>query len=123
MQHQPRPPKLPKEPTESTAPLPTPAPIKRPAIIKAPVLKKKFKSNEEAVVRILLEEMTIAIERGEPMRTFPSSYINCDIRYYNIDFIVEKYGLFDVVVIDPPWRIRGGQRNSDSPFMFSNSEG
>ena len=88
---------------------------------RAPTLRKKFRTSEEAVVRILVEEMLTSLEKGEPMRCFPSSYINCDIRYYNIDYIVEKFGLLDVVVIDPPWRIRGGQRNSDSPFMFSNS--
>jgi mRNA (2'-O-methyladenosine-N6-)-methyltransferase len=39
-----------------------------------------------------------------------------------MDFITEKFGCLDVIVIDPPWSIRGGQRNSDSPFMFSNSK-
>jgi mRNA (2'-O-methyladenosine-N6-)-methyltransferase len=53
---------------------------------------------------------------------FTSTFINCDLRYFNMDFITEKFGCFDVIVIDPPWRIRGGQRNSDSPFMFSNSK-
>jgi N6-adenosine-specific RNA methylase IME4 len=58
------------------------------------------------------------------------TYINCDIRYFNFDFLVEKLGGFDsnfffvngiVLVVDPPWRIRGGQKN-DSQFMFSNSK-
>lgn len=49
------------------------------------------------------------------------SYINCDQIYFNFDFLVEKLGHFDVLLVDPPWRIRGGQKN-DSQFMFSNSK-
>lgn len=36
------------------------------------------------------------------------TYINCDIRYFNLDFLVEKVGSFDVILMDPPWRIKGG---------------
>lgn len=49
------------------------------------------------------------------------TYINCDQIYFNFDFLTEKLGNFDVLLVDPPWRIRGGQKN-DSQFMFSNSK-
>jgi len=32
------------------------------------------------------------------------TYISCDLRYYNIDEITLKFGFFDVLVIDPPWK-------------------
>ena len=49
------------------------------------------------------------------------TYINCDLRYFNFDFLVEKLGYFDgiilalikskltfilVILMDPPWRIK-----------------
>jgi N6-adenosine-specific RNA methylase IME4 len=49
------------------------------------------------------------------------TFINCDLRFFNFDLITSRVGHFDVVMIDPPWRIKGGQRN-DSSFMFSNSK-
>lgn len=47
------------------------------------------------------------------------SFINCDVRFFNWNFFAENVGSFDVVLIDPPWRIKGAQQN-DSQFMFSN---
>ncbi|EGR29984.1 methyltransferase like 3, putative [Ichthyophthirius multifiliis] len=53
---------------------------------------------------------------------FPSkSYINCDIKYFNLDLLVQNIGYFDIIYMDPPWRIKGGQQ-VDSQFMFSNSK-
>lgn len=49
------------------------------------------------------------------------NYINADLKYINFDFLVEKFGHFDIILMDPPWRIKGGQGN-DSAFMFSNSK-
>jgi hypothetical protein len=49
------------------------------------------------------------------------TFINCDLRFFNFDMVTSRIGYFDVVMIDPPWRIKGGQRN-DSSFMFSNSK-
>jgi 16S rRNA G966 N2-methylase RsmD len=46
------------------------------------------------------------------------TYINCDVRYFNFSSL----GDFDVVLIDPPWRVMGGQRHGDSANMFSNSK-
>ena len=48
------------------------------------------------------------------------TFINCDLRYFNFDILISRIGFFDVVMLDPPWRIKGGQRNQGS-FMFSNS--
>jgi mRNA (2'-O-methyladenosine-N6-)-methyltransferase len=49
------------------------------------------------------------------------TYINCDLRFFNYELITSRIGFFDVIMLDPPWRIKGGQRN-DSSFMFSNSK-
>ena len=48
------------------------------------------------------------------------SYINCDVRYFNFEYLTSKLGQFEVLLVDPPWRIKGGQKN-DSQYMFSNS--
>ena len=45
--------------------------------------------------------------------------MNCDVRYFNWNLFIEEVGKFDVLIIDPPWRIKGAQKN-DSQFMFSN---
>jgi len=45
------------------------------------------------------------------------TYINCDLRYYHL----ASLGKFDVVLVDPPWRIRGGEHSSDEKTMFNNS--
>jgi len=50
-----------------------------------------------------------------------NTYINCDVRYFNFDYLVNRIGQFDVIMLDPPWRIKGAQKN-DSGFMFSNSK-
>nr|CAI39085.1 Putative N6-adenosine-methyltransferase with ZZ-type zinc-binding domains [Paramecium tetraurelia] len=88
---------------------------------------------EEEPLRILTEDGTdfetkrnlklLGIENQKILSKLGEikSYINCDIRYFNIDFLVEKVGGFDVVLMDPPWRIKGGQQN-DSSFMFTNSK-
>jgi hypothetical protein len=49
------------------------------------------------------------------------TFINCDLRFFNFDLITSRIGYLDVIMLDPPWRIKGGQRN-DSSFMFSNSK-
>lgn len=50
-----------------------------------------------------------------------STFINCDIRFFNLQYLVDQLGHFDIVQIDPPWRIKGAQRNNTS-FMFSNNK-
>ena len=46
------------------------------------------------------------------------TWINCDLRYFDLKSLG---GNFDVVLIDPPWRIRGSQHGSDRT-MFTNSK-
>eukprot|EP01102_Stenamoeba_stenopodia_P005007 TRINITY_DN15508_c0_g1_i1.p1 TRINITY_DN15508_c0_g1~~TRINITY_DN15508_c0_g1_i1.p1 ORF type:complete len:700 (-),score=119.10 TRINITY_DN15508_c0_g1_i1:88-2187(-) len=46
------------------------------------------------------------------------TYINCDVRYLNMSAL----GKFDVVLIDPPWRIRGNEVASNDKTMFNNSK-
>lgn len=46
------------------------------------------------------------------------TYINCDLRYFNFDAL----GKFDIIIIDPPWRIRGGEHVSDEKTMFNNNK-
>lgn len=48
-----------------------------------------------------------------------TTFVNCDVKYFNWHGFTEKLGKFDVLIIDPPWRIKGAQKN-DSQFMFSN---
>jgi len=45
------------------------------------------------------------------------TYVNCDIRYLNF----ASLGEFDVVLLDPPWRIRGQENMTDEQAMFSNT--
>jgi 16S rRNA G966 N2-methylase RsmD len=45
------------------------------------------------------------------------TYINCDLRYFNLSSL----GKFDVVHLDPPWRLGGGQRQGEESNMFSNN--
>jgi len=64
-----------------------------------------------------------AIERIKEERhqgqKISNTYLNCDVKYFNWDHFMSEVGKFDVLVIDPPWRIKGAQKN-DSQFMFSN---
>ena len=45
--------------------------------------------------------------------------MNADVRYFNWSLFIEEIGKFDVIIVDPPWRIKGAQKN-DSQHMFSN---
>lgn len=47
--------------------------------------------------------------------------IKCDIRYFNFRYLRDQAGEFPIIVMDPPWRIKGAQRY-DTSFMFSNSK-
>jgi len=68
-----------------------------------------------------------SIENSRMSQTTPNSehlpvktFINCDLRYFNLKFLTDRLGSFDVVMLDPPWRLKGGEKN-DTPYMFSNS--
>jgi hypothetical protein len=60
------------------------------------------------VINIIIQEAY-----GWADRTF----INCDLRYYNL----ASLGKFDAILIDPPWRIKGNQLISNEKTMFNNS--
>lgn len=45
------------------------------------------------------------------------TYINCDLRFFEL----RALGKFDVVYLDPPWRIRGSQTCTPDGLIFSNS--
>lgn len=34
------------------------------------------------------------------------TYINCDLRYFNLNYLIQRIGYFDVILIDPPWRFK-----------------
>jgi N6-adenosine-specific RNA methylase IME4 len=44
-------------------------------------------------------------------------YINCDLRYFNLNMLG---GGYDVVMLDPPWRM--SQRQGEESNMFSNTQ-
>ena len=46
-----------------------------------------------------------------------ATFINCDLRYFNLAAL----GKFDVVLVDPPWRIKGNDMLSSERRMFNNS--
>lgn len=54
----------------------------------------------------------------EDVKWKEGTYINCDLRYYDL----AQLGKFDVVLIDPPWRIRGAQNVSDEKTIFNNNK-
>ncbi|EME26927.1 N6-adenosine-methyltransferase subunit METTL3 [Galdieria sulphuraria] len=66
-----------------------------------------------------------ANETAVDQRFRDGAYINCDLRYFNLRYLREKLGSFDVVLADPPWRIRGAEKKCSSDgimnTMFSNS--
>lgn len=67
-----------------------------------------------------LDTMAV-IDKAHKIRekSLSESFVNCDVRYFNWNLFIEEVGKFDVLIIDPPWRIKGAQKN-DSQFMFSN---
>lgn len=86
--------------------------------------RKRLKTDSDELVKEILDELLDEVEDGV-LRTgalLTSNFINCDLRYYNMDFITEKFGSFDVVVVDPPWQSGGVQFSSDSLFVYPNSK-
>ena len=47
-------------------------------------------------------------------------FINCDLSIFNLELCLKPNFSYDVIMIDPPWRIKG-QEKQDSSKMFSNS--
>jgi predicted RNA methylase len=86
---------------------------------------KKIKNGLEEGYKLELEKYGATIDKNNEHANYSNltsvTYINCDLRFFNYDLITSRIGFFDVIMMDPPWRIKGGQRN-DSSFMFSNSK-
>lgn len=71
---------------------------------------EQFLTTSEAIEKAKLELKS---------QNTPGTFLNCDVRYFNWEHFIQEVGKFDVLIIDPPWRIKGAQQN-DSQFMFSN---
>jgi N6-adenosine-specific RNA methylase IME4 len=91
---------------------------------RTPKKMKKAEEEEEDFSNGLhqLAEDFIQKSLGDPSSTYQlrkyrdGTYINCDLRYFNLSSL----GKFDMVLIDPPWRIGGGQRHGEQSAVFSN---
>lgn len=85
--------------------------------------KKTSKTSKPVTDDVSLNSNSVAISR----RAYNSgglnsnTFINCDLRFFNFELLTSRLGSFDIIMADPPWRLKGGQRN-DSSFMFSNSK-
>jgi N6-adenosine-specific RNA methylase IME4 len=88
---------------------------------RTPKKKKKVEETETKALHELADEY-VKKSLGDPQSTYQlhkyqdGTYINCDLRYFNLSSL----GKFDIVLIDPPWRIGGGQRHGDQAAVFSN---
>jgi mRNA (2'-O-methyladenosine-N6-)-methyltransferase len=43
-------------------------------------------------------------QNGDPPKQ-PPTYINCDLRYFNLDYLTQKMGQFDVILMNPVWSL------------------
>lgn len=83
-------------------------------LINSNYLEKKFPEEMRTFINAKEQNVTLAQIFKE------TTYINCDLRYFNLNLITQRIGYFDVILADPPWRLKGGQKKEGS-FMFSNS--
>lgn len=65
--------------------------------IRAVPSSKKRKEDTEIVAKELIADILDALEAGDNRisELESTTYINCDLRYFNLDYIVEKFGYFD----------------------------
>ena len=40
-------------------------------------------------------------EEGQVLKS--KTFIRCDLRFFNLQYLVEEAGSFDIILIDPPW--------------------
>lgn len=66
--------------------------------------QKRVKVTTEVLVRGILEDLLNSLWPAQSVYEKPHYFINCDLRFYDLTKVTEKFGLFDVVVIDPPWQ-------------------
>lgn len=84
---------------------------------KFPLINEYYSQHSDEFLRTMDSLDKARAARSDPLAN--NTYINCDVKYFNWEMFIEEVGKFDVLVIDPPWRIKGAQKN-DSQFMFSN---
>ena len=58
---------------------------------------KKRKEDTEIIAKELIADILDALEAGDNRisNLESTTYINCDLRYFNLDYIVERFGHFD----------------------------
>lgn len=57
-------------------------------------------------------------DQGDNWKWTEGTYLNCDLRYLDLKLL---QGNFDVVLLDPPWRIKGSEDTANGRTMFSNN--
>lgn len=67
--------------------------------------QKRVKVTSEVVVRSILDDLLNSLWPAQSVYEKPHYFINCDLRFYDLSKVTEKFGLFDVIVIDPPWQL------------------
>lgn len=82
------------------------------------IIEKKTKGLLDDYSEKHIESAKSKMNNSKPKKYKHGTYINCDLRYFNLTSL----GSFDVVMIDPPWRLLGGQRQGEEANMFSNSK-
>jgi len=50
-----------------------------------------------------------------------NTFINCDLRLFDLCYLVEELGDFGVVLVDPPWINKGSQINSTNTEFPNNT--
>jgi hypothetical protein len=57
--------------------------------------------------KVIQKELQEKSEKKPSKKLGSQTFINCDLRFFNLKYLVEQIGHFEVVHIDPPWRIKG----------------
>ena len=80
------------------------------------------KTDPLQVAKEVIDKILEALEAKSPfVSSLPSSsYICCDLRYFDFELVVEKFGHFDIIVIDPPWSTESSE--GKDPFSLSNQD-
>ena len=81
--------------------------------------KKKLKVDPELVAKQIIDKMIESIETGSSTlsKLHTTTFITCDLRYIDPEKIVSKFGFFDIIVVDPPWR-----STENDPNTLTNQE-
>ena len=66
--------------------------------------QKRVKVTSEVIVRGILDDLLNSLWPLTSVYEKPHYFINCDLRFFDLNKVTEKFGQFDVIVIDPPWQ-------------------